>query len=44
MENKTKTCCFDVNKTSIDFLSEDFEVYNGSLGKKVKKIYLIRRY
>jgi len=43
MENKTKICCFDVDKRVIDFLSEDFDVYNGSLGKKIKVNNIERR-
>ena len=36
MENKTKICCLDVDKSIIDFLSIDFDVFDGSLGKKVQ--------
>lgn len=37
MENKTKICCFDVDKSIIAFLSEEgFDVYGGSLGTKVR--------
>ncbi|KAA6331883.1 hypothetical protein EZS27_019561 [termite gut metagenome] len=36
MEDKTKICCLDVDKNIIDFLSKEFDVYDGSLGKKVK--------
>lgn len=36
---KTKICCFDISNDIIDYLSENFEVYNGSLGKKVEIKY-----
>ena len=36
MGNKTKICCLDVDKSIIDFFSKDFDVYDGSLGKKVR--------
>ena len=36
MNNKTKICCLDVDKTIVEYLSKDFEVYDGSLGKKVR--------
>ncbi|NLK53128.1 MAG: hypothetical protein GX295_11915 [Syntrophomonadaceae bacterium] len=35
MNNKTKILCLDVDKKIIDFLSKNFDVYNGSLGTKV---------
>lgn len=36
---KTKICCLDVSQNIIDYLSNDFDVYNGSLGKKVDVSY-----
>ena len=33
---KTKVCCFNVSDDIIAYLSESFDVYNGSLGKKIK--------
>lgn len=36
---KTKICCFDISRDIIDYLSENFEVYDGSLGKKVEIKY-----
>jgi hypothetical protein len=36
MKNKTKICCLDVDESIIKFLSRDFDVYNGSLGKKIE--------
>lgn len=36
---KTKICCFDISSDIIDYLSENFDVYDGSLGKKVEIKY-----
>lgn len=36
---RTKICCFDISRDIIDYLSENFEVYDGSLGKKVEIKY-----
>ncbi len=33
--NKTKICCLNLDKEICDFLSQDFDVYNGCLGKIV---------
>lgn len=33
---KTKVCCFDVSDDIIAYLSESFDVYRGSFGKKIK--------
>lgn len=48
---RTKICCFDISNDIIDYLSENFEVYNGSLGEKVEikynyknKQYLLANY
>ena len=35
MEKKTKVCCLDVDKNIIDYLHDDFDVYEGSFGKIV---------
>ena len=32
---KTKICCLNLDENIIDFLSKDFDIYNGSLGKMV---------
>ena len=32
---KTKICCLDVSNEIIDYLSTDFDVYDGSLGKRI---------
>ena len=36
MERKTKICCFDVDQEIIDWLTPEFDVFNGSLGTKVR--------
>lgn len=36
---KTKICCFDISSDIIDYLSENFDVYDGSLGKKIEIKY-----
>ena len=35
MGNKTKICCFDVQKDIIDYLNTEFDVYDGSYGVNV---------
>lgn len=35
MEKKTKVCCLDVDKNIIDYLRQEFDVYEGSFGKNV---------
>lgn len=36
MERKTKICCFDVDQEIIDWLTPEFDVFNGSLGSKIQ--------
>lgn len=35
MAEKTKICCFDVDKNSVKYLKEEHEVFEGTLGKKI---------
>lgn len=32
---KTKICCLDLDKDLLDFLDDRFDVYNGSIGKRI---------
>jgi len=36
MERKTKICCFDVDQEIIDWLTQEFDVFKGSLGSKIQ--------
>lgn len=38
-QEKTKVCALDLDKDIIDYLKEHFDVYDGSLGKRVKAVY-----
>ena len=35
MGNKTKICCFDVQQDIVDYLRDEFDVYDGSYGVNV---------